>query len=112
MEHPEVFSGIFILGACWLAADLKPEGGAVAQAEAVHRQAEAAHLARGPITMLAEAAAWSPNPKNPPLYFDLPVKDGKPQAAVAARWVANAPLAMLDQYVPNLRKLHAIAIDV
>ena len=87
-------------------------GQAFAQAEAVHSQADVANLARGPITMLAEAAAWSPNPKNPPFFFDLPVKDGKVQPAVAARWVANAPLAIIDQYVSNLRKLHAIAIDV
>jgi S-formylglutathione hydrolase len=112
MKHLEVFSSIYILSACCLTANLNPQGAAFAQAEAVHSQAEAVALARGPITMLAEAAAWSPNPKNPPLFFDLPVKDGKVQPAVAARWVANAPLAMLDQYVPNLRKLHAIAIDV
>jgi hypothetical protein len=71
-----------------------------------------AGVGRGPITMLAEAAAWSPNPKNPPFFFDLPVKDGKVQPEVAARWVANAPLAIIDQYISNLRKLHAIAIDV
>jgi S-formylglutathione hydrolase len=112
MKYPDVFSSIYILSACCLTANLNPQGAAFAQAEAVKSQAEAEKLPRGPITMLAEAAAWSPNPKNPPFFFDLPVKDGKVQPAVAARWVANAPLAMLDQYVPNLRKLHAIAIDV
>jgi S-formylglutathione hydrolase len=61
---------------------------------------------------LAESAAWSPNPKNPPLFFDLPTKDGKPQPAVIAKWAANAPLAMIDQHVPNLKKYHAIAVDV
>jgi hypothetical protein len=50
--------------------------------------------------------------ENPPFFFDLPVKDGKVQPAVAARWVANAPLAIIDQYVSNLKKLRAIAIDV
>jgi len=64
------------------------------------------------MTTLAEAAAWSPNPQNPPFFFDLPVKNSAPQPAVIARWAANAPLAMIDQYIPNLRKLHAIAIDV
>lgn len=38
--------------------------------------------------------------------------DGKLQPLVAGRWWANAPLAMVDQYVSNLRKLHAIAMDV
>jgi S-formylglutathione hydrolase len=31
---------------------------------------------------------------------------------LALRWAANAPLAMLDQYIPNLKKLHAIAFDI
>jgi len=31
---------------------------------------------------LASAAAWSPNPKNPPLYLDLPTKDGVVQQAI------------------------------
>ena len=32
--------------------------------------------------------------------------------AIAAKWIANSPLAMLDQYVTNLKKYNAIAIDV
>ena len=61
---------------------------------------------------LAAAAAWSPDPKAPPFYLDLPTKDGIPQPAVLARWAANAPLAMVDQYVANLRRYQAIALDV
>ena len=60
----------------------------------------------------AEAAAWSSNPKNPPEFFDLPVKDGQPQPLVVAKWVANSPLAMLDQYLTNLKKYHAIMGEV
>jgi S-formylglutathione hydrolase FrmB len=112
MKYPDVYSSIYILSACCLTANLNPRGQSFAQAEAVHSQADVANLARGPVTMLAEAAAWSPNPKNPPFFFDLPVKDGKLQPAVAARWVANAPLAMIDQYIGNLRRLRSIAIDV
>ena len=61
---------------------------------------------------LAEGAAWSPNPGNPPLYLDLPVKDGQLQPDVIAKWAANAPLAMVGQYIPNLKKYHAIAMEV
>ena len=43
----------------------------------------------------AEAAAWSPNPNNPPNFFDLPAKDGQLQPLIAAKWVANSPLAMI-----------------
>ena len=112
MKYPDVFSSIYILSACCLTANLNPRGPAFAQAEAVKTPADVAKLTRGPVTMLAEAAAWSPDPKNPPFFFDLPVKDGAVQPEVVARWVANAPLAIIDQYVSNLRKLHAIAIDV
>jgi hypothetical protein len=53
-----------------------------------------------------------PHPKNPPLYIDLPSKDGQPQPDVLAKWTANAPLAFIDQYIANLRKYRAISIDV
>ncbi len=112
MKDPGVFSSIYILSACCLTANLDPKGDSYAQAEAVHNPADVAKLSRGPVTILAEAAAWSPNPKNPPFFFDLPVKEGKPQPDVIARWAANAPLAMIDQFIPGLRKLRAIAIDV
>jgi len=56
------------------------------------------------------AAAWSPNPKNPPLYLDLPI--GEQAQAVLAKWAANAPLAFIDQYVLELKRYRAIAIDV
>ena len=49
---------------------------------------------------------------NPPQYFDLPTKDGEVQPLIAAKWVANSPLVMVDQYVPNLKRYRAIAIDV
>jgi hypothetical protein len=60
----------------------------------------------------AQAAAWAPNPKNPPQFFDLPTVDGQIQPLVAARWVANSPLVFVDQYVPSLRSMRAIALDV
>ena len=59
---------------------------------------------------MAVASAWSPDPKNPPLYLDLPVGDKK--AEVLAKWAANAPLAFVDQYIHNLREYRGIGIDV
>ena len=32
--------------------------------------------------------------------------------AVAVKYAANSPVAMLDQFVPNLKKCTAIAIDI
>ncbi|MGB6947416.1 MAG: hypothetical protein WBE37_33760 [Bryobacteraceae bacterium] len=60
----------------------------------------------------AEAAAWSPDPKNPPKFFDLPVEDGTVHPDIVAKWIANSPLAFVDQYASNLKKYRAIRMDV
>jgi hypothetical protein len=80
--------------------------------ESVKTPADAAGLSFFARAQLASAAAWSPDPKNPALYLDLPRKDGVPQPDVIAKWTANAPLAFVDQYIDNLRQYHAIAMDV
>ena len=80
--------------------------------EAVKTPEDSAKLSFFPRATLATAAAWSPDPKNPPLYLDLPTKDGQPQPDVLAKWTANAPLAFVDQYIGNLRQYRAIAMDV
>src|SRR4029453_14334146 len=59
----------------------------------------------------AQAAAWAPNTKTPP-FFDLPTKNRKIQPLIAAKWVANSPLVMVDQYVPALKSMRAIALDI
>jgi S-formylglutathione hydrolase len=110
-KYPQVFSSIYILSACCLTANLNPNPQGSAAAEALKSPEDAKGAARGLATLLAEAAAWSPNPANPPFYFDLPAKDGKLQPAVVAKWVANAPLAMIDQYVTSLKTLR-IGMDV
>jgi hypothetical protein len=43
-------------------------------------------------------------PKNPPLYLNLPTRDGVAQPGVLARWHANVPLALIDQYMSELRR--------
>jgi hypothetical protein len=104
------------MSACCLAADANPRPAAMAPAEAIRTREQAQEAARapgfGPSVNLASAAAWSPNPSNPPLYLDLPVKDGKVRPDVVAKWTANAPLTMLEQYAENLKGYYAIAIDI
>jgi hypothetical protein len=80
--------------------------------EAVKTPADSANLPWGLRAQLASAAAWSPDPKKPPLYLDLPAKNGMADTDVVAKWAANAPLAFVDQYIGNLRQYRAIAIDV
>ena len=65
----------------------------------------------GTSVMLASAAVWSPNPDNTPFYIDLPYKDGELQTDVVARWVANAPLVLMHQYIPQLKSFEDVLID-
>lgn len=120
MKRPDVFGSLYGMSSCCLSANINPSPTQFAQFEGLKTPQEVkdfiAKTTNGrpgfALTGLAEAAAWSPNPKNPPFYFDLPVKDGKVQADVVAKWAANAPLSMVDQYVGSLKKYHAIAMDV
>lgn len=114
MKHPDVFGTLYIMSPCCMsqrpAQSQNPE--LEKNLEAVKTPADAANLPFFARAQLATAAAWSPDPKNPPLYLDLPMKDGVPQPDVLAKWTANAPLAFVDQYIDNLRQYRAIAMDV
>src|ERR1039457_7228790 len=114
MKHADVFGSLYIMSPCCLEPmgnrPVKPEDEKAL--EGVKTPEDSAKLPWGLRAQLASAAAWSPNPKNPPLYLDLPVKDGAVQQDVVAKMAANAPLAFVDQYIGNLRQYRAIAIDV
>jgi S-formylglutathione hydrolase FrmB len=122
MKHPDVFGSLYIMSPCCLApmGNRPPANPAMQKAmeeqekalEAVKTPEDSAKLGFFARAQLASAAAWSPDPKNPPLYLDLPRKNGEPQPDIIAKWTANAPLAFIDQYIDNLREYHAIAIDV
>jgi S-formylglutathione hydrolase FrmB len=120
MKHADLFGSLYIMSPCCLSprgsgGGRGAPGGTNAAANdealaAVKTPADSAKLPFALRAQLASAAAWSPNPKNPPLYLDLPI--GDQAQAVLARWAANAPLAFIDQYIHELRRYRAIAIDV
>lgn len=116
MKHPEVFSSLYIMSPCCMSAREAPPPDAAKKLEqtvaAVKTSADVAKLDWMTRANLAAAAAWSPNPQTPPLYLDLPTKDGVVRPAILAKWAANAPLAMVDQYIANLKQYKAIAMDV
>lgn len=137
MKRPDVFSSLYIMSACCLmnnpgnrragarrgagatgtARGNAPEAGNAPPAGTRGQAARGGRGGRGRRggfgnTQAAEAAAWSSNPNNSPTFFDLPVQDGQPQPAIVAKWIANSPLVMVDQYLTNLRKYHAIMMDV
>ncbi len=112
MKHADVFGSLYIMSPCCLSARGAGPGNPANEEAlaAVKTSADSAKLPFGLRAQLASAAAWSPNPKNPPLYLDLPF--GPNQQAVLARWAANAPLAFVDQYIRELRRYRAIGMDV
>ena len=118
MKHPEVFSALYAMSSCCLMNDPAAMAKAPAKkpAPGPAKKPAAKQSARGGNVFanvpFAQAAAWAPNPKNPPQYFDMPTKDGQLQPLVVAKYAANSPLVMVDQYVPNLKKYRAIAMDV
>ena len=114
MKHADVFGSLYIMSPCCLSPrPPRPANPEIEKAlEAVKTPEDSAKLQFFARAQLASAAAWSPDPKNPPLYLDLPTKNGEPQPDVLAKWTANAPLAFIDQYIDNVRRYRAIAIDV
>ena len=111
MKRPDVFSSLYAMSACCMLERGEPSE-ALAAAGALKTRAAVAELRYPNKSPFARAAAWSPNPDNPPFFFDLPVKDGVPQPAIQAKWLANSPLAMIDQYTMSLKRLKAFQFDV
>ncbi len=124
MKHADVFGALYIMSPCCLSpmtgGGPGPSDGmkdrviaSEKKVAAVKSPAELAAQSPGfAAAQFATAAAWAPNPKNPPLYFDLSTKDGVPQPEVMAKLAANAPLVFVDQYIGSLKKYRAIAMDV
>ncbi|MGE5177633.1 MAG: alpha/beta hydrolase [Bacteroidota bacterium] len=65
------------------------------------------------LNVIAMAAAYSPNPENPPAFCDLPfdVETGELQPHVWALWHANDPLALADSHVRALREMKLLYFD-
>jgi S-formylglutathione hydrolase FrmB len=112
MRHPDVYSVFYAMSPCCMSAREAPSPEVSKKLEAAKAAGDSSGLDFFSRATFAAAAAWSPNPKDPPLYLDLATKDGVVQPTVLARWAANAPLAMVDQYIANLRQYRAIALDV
>ena len=124
MKHPEVFGALYIMSPCCMSpmagggpglADQAKERALAAEKKASEAKSPVDLAAQSPgfgAAVFADAAAWAPDPKNPPLYFDLPTKDGVPQPEIVAKFTANAPLVFIDQYIGNLKQYRAISIDV
>lgn len=114
MKHADVFGALYLMSPCCLSARdaFGLDEAALARVAAMKSPGESEGMPFGLRAQLAVGAAWSPNPKKPPLYLDLPAGDEAQRNAVLAKWAANAPLAFVDQYIRDLKRYKAIALDV
>lgn len=113
-KYPDVFSSVYLLSPCCLnTAPNAIEMGAKSflRADSIKTYDQFLQTDFATKIVFACAAAWSPDPANPPFYLDLPVKDGNMQASVLQKWDANRPLNRIDQYIFNIKKLTAIGFD-
>ncbi len=109
MKYPEVFSSLYAMSSCCLSARVVTAESAAAVEQPVSEEAAASPFGSAE---LAAFAAWSPDPGNPPNYIYSGLVDGEVDPLVQARMAANAPLAMLPQYLEALRSYEAISLDV
>jgi enterochelin esterase-like enzyme len=113
-KYPDVFSTVYLLSPCCLNTSpnaIEMGMKSFLRADSIKTYEQFLQTDFATKIVFAAAAAWSPDPANPPFYMDLPVKDGKLQPAVLQKWDANRPLNSLDQYIFNIKKLTAIGFD-
>jgi enterochelin esterase-like enzyme len=111
MKHPDIYGSIYLLSPCCLGTNVNANAGLVKNVAAVTKKEQLEEQPFFVSATLASSAAWAPNPQKAPLYLDVPFKDGTIDPDIANKYAANAPLFMLDQYIPNIKKLNAIALD-
>ncbi len=110
MKYPGLYSSIYALSPCCLSArQVDPVADKKIEDMSMEDRLKSDFGTRA---SLASASAWSPNPQNPPYYFDWLTKDGVAQPDVVAQWAANAPNAMVAQYIPALKSYKAIGLEV
>lgn len=113
MKYPDVWSAIYLLSPCCLDASvLNSSRETMKEVESITSMDQLENASFNQISTLALASAWAPNPHNPPFYHDLPFADGQVLPEVVARFAANQPMYMLDQYIFNLKLLKGIGMDV
>ena len=111
LKNPGIFSSLYAMSPCCLDANPRPPVDWLEKAAKVGSDADisaADFLAKA---MLASAAAWSPDPRNPPLYITLPLENGQLKPEILMRWAANSPLVLVHQYIPALKSYRGLFVD-
>jgi len=110
MRYPGIFSSIYAMAPCCLS----PANVTAEQLQSVSAlTAEQVTAGRGfALAVPAQLSAWAPDPQNPPYYVSTTVRDGVVDSLLLARLHANSPLVLLPQYIPAMKALEAIRVEV
>ncbi len=112
MKYPGIFAALYAMSSCCLLNNAPSLEAVEVQNERMADDFEGYQAGTFDNVMQAQAAAWAPNPDNPPYYFDFPYQDGEELPLVSRKWTANSPLVFVDQYVPALQQYRGIFLDV
>jgi hypothetical protein len=112
MKYPGIFAALYAMSSCCLLNNAPSLEAVEVQTERMADDFEGYQAGTFDNVMQAQAAAWAPNPDNPPYYFDFPYQDGEELPLVSRKWTANSPLVFVDQYVPALQQYRGIFLDV
>jgi S-formylglutathione hydrolase FrmB len=116
-KHPDIYGAAYAMSPCCIAPDTVP--GNIALVWRLITGAASVQAVQGggfySGAMMGLATAYSPNPNKPPLYVDSPFRfEGTRlvvDSAVANRWMAGAPLRLMDSLSANLKSLRALGFD-
>ncbi len=119
MRHAgDVYGALYALSGCCtqFSSNIGTSGATWAAVTATQSLADARKLGFIPKVYLALAAAFSPNPDVPPLFYDPPfVRNGEAWQSVDAvyrQWVEHAPLDMIASRATQLKRLRGFMFDV
>lgn len=78
IRHPDIFSALYALNPCCLTSGfaVPQDARSAAVMESVKTFDDLAKADIGTRAAFASAAAWSPDPKDPPFFLDLPWRNG------------------------------------
>ncbi|MCY1023450.1 alpha/beta hydrolase [Pyxidicoccus sp. MSG2] len=118
MKYPGVFSSVGTLSASPLAIDQRRAlyRNALARQPVARNAGELAELypfdgAWTVASIYAKAAAFSSNPKRPPLFLELPFQSGRDDDPVWKRWLEEDPLTLLTTRHAALGTLDTLYMD-
>lgn len=112
MKQPQAFGALYAMSSCCLLNQAPNLETVQRENTRMVKGLEPAEEMDFSNIMESFAAAWAPNPQNPPYYFDWPYRDGEARPLVQDKWIANSPLVFADQYVPALKSYRAIMLEV